>query len=355
MAIGKGDKEAILADMKRQLEEEREKNEELEQQFDSRVGSFAKRETDARRAIDDLEKKLKTAADEDYGHRMSAIRQLHGNVVQSIEGVQTSTARTLQEQERDLMRAFRARLKDVTTELETQRHKQGDHSAELVARHRRVLKELHASQELAMVFDKKNQALAQENQRLMEKLRTREDDRKCLVKELAHSKRDLQRAQATLESAPVNEQSKSQLFSEVEEDQEKQKFSEKEIAHARLQDNRNRAYERELKYRQQLKELERTLATERRTLHLMHEIQNEKLGERNELEALLRQAVDDVELELEHKQPNVVTDLPVGLTVSGTHQALSAKDRERVLELLLSQSRVIELLYDDDPAVGAQS
>ena len=52
------------------------------------------------------------------------------------------------------------------------------------ARHRRVLSELHLSQELAQDFDKKNQRLQQENQKLQEKLRTREDDRQCLMREV---------------------------------------------------------------------------------------------------------------------------------------------------------------------------
>ena len=51
---------------------------------------------------------------------------------------------------------------------------QGDYSAELQARHQRVLQELNASQELAAVFDKKNQQFISENQKLHEIIKTRE-------------------------------------------------------------------------------------------------------------------------------------------------------------------------------------
>merc|ERR1719162_173078 len=91
------------------------------------------------------------------------------------------------------MRAFRARLQDVSKELEAQRNKKGDYSAELQARHRRVVAELHASQELAQIFDKKNQQLHAENQKLLEKLRTREDDRQCRLKELVLAKKEVAR------------------------------------------------------------------------------------------------------------------------------------------------------------------
>ena len=43
------------------------------------------------------------------------------NILTNIEHVQEQTARILQEQERDLLRAFRARLFDVQTELEKER------------------------------------------------------------------------------------------------------------------------------------------------------------------------------------------------------------------------------------------
>merc|ERR1719261_577581 len=124
---------------------------------------------------------------------MGVIRNMHDAVITGLNCVQNNTAKILQDQEKDLMRAFRARLQDVSKELESQRNKKGDYSAELQARHRRVVAELHASQELAQIFDKKNQQLAAENQKLLEKLRTREDDRQGLLKELVLAKKEVAR------------------------------------------------------------------------------------------------------------------------------------------------------------------
>lgn len=44
-----------------------------------------------------------------------------GAIVTNIDHVQEQTARILQEQERDLLRAFRARLFDLQTELEKEK------------------------------------------------------------------------------------------------------------------------------------------------------------------------------------------------------------------------------------------
>jgi hypothetical protein len=44
---------------------------------------------------------------------MNRLRKMHSNIQGNVEHVQEQTARILQEQERDLLRAFRARLFDV--------------------------------------------------------------------------------------------------------------------------------------------------------------------------------------------------------------------------------------------------
>lgn len=99
---------------------------------------------------------------------------MHDSVIQGLEGIQSNTAKALQEQEKDLMRTFRARLQDLQRELENQKAAKGNYGAELQARYQRTLTELQNAQELAQVFDKKNQQFLAESQKLQEQLKTRE-------------------------------------------------------------------------------------------------------------------------------------------------------------------------------------
>jgi hypothetical protein len=69
-----------------------------------------------------LEIRLQKMGVEDRS-RMDPLRNLHGNIQDTISSIQNKTARVLQDQERDLIRAFRARLADVTVELENERKK----------------------------------------------------------------------------------------------------------------------------------------------------------------------------------------------------------------------------------------
>ena len=69
-----------------------------------------------------LEVRLQKMGQEDRS-RMDPLRNVHEQVLDTISSIQNKTARVLQDQERDLIRAFRARLADVTVELENERKK----------------------------------------------------------------------------------------------------------------------------------------------------------------------------------------------------------------------------------------
>merc|ERR1711879_963147 len=90
---------------------------------------------------------------------------------------------------------------------------------------------------------------------------------------------------------------------------------------------------------------------ERKTGRSLRQQQAEMLQHRTELEVLLRQCLDDVKaeimrhrLEFERKEGPGLPSPGQPITTMSVHE-LSAQDRERVLELLLSQQRVVQLLY----------
>jgi len=74
------------------------------------------------------------------------------------------------------------------------------------------------------------------------------------------------------------------------------------------------------------------------------------MQQRTEIEVLLRQCLDDVKAEimrhrLDHEQKDGgMPGAGVPVTAMSVHE-LTTQDRERVLELLLSQQRVVQLLY----------
>lgn len=359
MGNGRDDRDMQIVELQKQLDSEKERNRSLEDQFKHRVATFAKRETQTKNKIDLLERRLNDAPEADeHAHRMDIIENMHTCVISGLECIQNNTAKILQDQEKDLMRAFRARLQEVSKDLESQRSKKGEHSTELQAKHRRVVSELHEMQELANTFDKKNQQLTAENQKLQEKLRTREDDRQALLRELVLARKEAARLKAQSKEGTGNvgsgdhgyaEQAPGDVASTLKKPM--RSFSQKQIDQVRLQQTHNRQYEREVQYREALQKLKRMVEAERKTIRSMKAQQADMLQQRTELEVLLRQCLEDVKAEITRSRVDFGRQEGPTLPGAGSPAMalavhdLSAQDRERVLELLLSQQRVVQLLY----------
>lgn len=348
------DKDAAIQDLQRQLAHEQEKNRNLEDQYKYRVASFVKREAQTKSKIESLERRLNDSDEGDeHQQRMAVIENMHKSVVVGLECIQNNTAKILQDQERDLMRAFRSRLQEVSKDLEAQRGRKGEHSTELQARHRRVVAELQEAQELAQTFDKKNQQLTAENQKLQEKLRTREDDRQALLRELVLSRKEVARLKAQSKDAASEGQAAEGHSLDTTLPRPGRSISLKQVDQARLQECHNKQYSREVAAREAVQKLKRMVEAERRVVRSLKQQQAEFLQQRTELEILLRQCLDDVKAdilrhraELERKEVSGGGLPPHGPPVNSMSiNELSPQDREKILELLLSQQRVVQLLY----------
>merc|ERR1719395_38775 len=275
---GRDDKDTIIQELQKQLDSEKSKNQSLEDQFKYRLAHFVKRETQTKNKIESLERRLNDGVDHDeHVQRMAVIETMHKSVVMGLQSIQSNTAKILQDQEKDLMRAFRARLQEVSKDLEATRKGKGEAGTELQMRHRRVVAELHEAQELAQTFDKKNEQLKADNQKLLEKLRTREDDRQCLLRELVLSKKENARLKAQVKDggaggvgASTGEQAQARVASG---DKSQKTFTQKQIEQARLQTTHNKQYEREMKYREAITALKRMVEAERKTVRQLKQQQ----------------------------------------------------------------------------------
>lgn len=145
-----------------------------------------------RRRFDDLENDIvkargvpQTAAFErEEEKRMARLRELHSSIIGNVDHVQEQTARILQEQERDLLRAFRARLFDLQAELEKEKARAEDGAAVWIEKNRQLQKELDWSKEMSERLDRQVQTLTVENERLRTQYKTQEEDREYLIKQL---------------------------------------------------------------------------------------------------------------------------------------------------------------------------
>ena len=89
------------------------------------------------------------------------------------------------------------------------------------------------------------------------------------------------------------------------------------------------------RYKEVIRKLKRTLELERKNARTVREKYAQEMESRSELEAFLRSAVEDVRNQLKSIQPKATI----------TIDDFTTEDREQAIALLLSQEKVLSLLY----------
>ena len=126
----------------------------LEQDRARRNDSYVRRERAYRIRIEELEEEIASQQREKSGwmksqDKMAKLKEMQGQILHRVELVQDRTSKILQDQERDLLRAFRARLFDVQTELEKEKSKKDDGAVAWIERSRRLEAEVEWTKEVA--------------------------------------------------------------------------------------------------------------------------------------------------------------------------------------------------------------
>ena len=325
----------------------------LEKDLERRQESYVSRERAYKTRIDELEEELLSQRQSKTGwmkedSKMQNLKKMQNTIVNNVELVQDRTARILQEQERDLVRAFRARLFDVQTELEKEKSKKEDGAGAWIERSRQLEAEVEWAKEVADRLERVNQTLLQENNRLKSQFSSQEEDRNFLIKQLVNVKKDNARLRSEYsaiegENLKITEEAKD-LQSKLAGGGSALPGKSGTLKDKPNEDNR---------FKEVNVRMRRLLADERKSLQQVRQNYAAELKSRTEMEMLLRQCVDDVRKEIarrhiESAQFSQKNDLakmynrePGLIPVEDFTQ----EDRERALELLLSQERVVTLLY----------
>lgn len=165
--------------------------EELHVTAQRRQEAYLRKESQYRQQLKNMEERMQTidVADPENNMRMNQIRNMHRDIQESIGQIQGKTSRILQDQERDLIRAFRARLVDVTDELDKERKKNENGSVEWLHRCRKLTEQLEWLRELTEKLTQENKKCIKENRSFRRQLKTQEEDREFLIKQLVVVKR----------------------------------------------------------------------------------------------------------------------------------------------------------------------
>lgn len=376
----------LYSDLLERFQKQSEEKEELQRTGKRRQEAHLRKELRYREQLNQLEERVKSIGPSDGKgeFEMNNIREMHFEIQSTIGQIQGKTSKILQDQERDLIRAFRARLADVTEELDKERKKNESGSVEWVQRCRKLTEELEWLRDLTEKLTAENKNFLKENRRFKRQLKTQEEDREFLIKQLVAVKKENARLRYSFEEAGLNpgdvaaQQADNtggsgnsggdapQSGSVPKEDSYKRpataEAKENEATTDRLfpggatplNDNQKQRYEN------MIAKLKRQLDSETGRLRMVQTAYTKEVSERTALQNLLKKCIEDVRQDIAQRNAKRRQVASRGGSRGGTRGAPKPKfdprdipledftpaDRINVMEWLMSQDHVIYMLYD---------
>lgn len=400
-----GNLQELYTDLLERYRKACEEKEEIANDAKTRQESYLRKELDYRQRLGQLEERIQTIhSDDSKGDiQMSHIRIMHGEIQDTITKIQGKTSKILKAQERDLIRAFRARLADVTDELEKEQKKNHSGSVEWVQRCQKLTEELEWLKDLTEKLTAENKNYLKENRRFKRQLKTQEEDREFLIKQLVAVKKENARLRYSYEQATLTGQlgggggeGMPEILSPTGTSRNgpsAKRFSQTQPLDATSMGSRGSSRPgsatsgrrggsgeatspqgrgghagikldpgAEERYKNMLSKLKKQLDEERKQVRLIRTHYTNEVAQRTELQNFLKKCIQDVRQDISerHKQRRAA------LRASGNRIARNAMpkkpdidprdipledftpaDRINVMEWLLSQDHVIYMLYDN--------
>jgi hypothetical protein len=291
----------------------------LEGDLSRRQESYIRRERGYRTRIEDLESEVSRLKAErcswgDDEDKMNRLKELHGKVLTNIDNVKERTRSILQEQERDLLRAFRARLFDVQSELEREKNRSNDGASVWIEKNRQLERDLEWARQMADRLERVNQSLTKENTRLKSHFKTHEEDREFLIRQLVAVKKDNVRLKEDIEKLKEQVKEHAELPKMGLTDVVVKAHVELNAPHSNMlsRDNNSNSQggvrsvaesaQSDARYREIVRRLKRLLETERGNLRKVRKQYMEEIAQRTEVQHFLRLALQDVKREITVKR-----------------------------------------------------
>lgn len=157
--------------------------------------NFISRERAYKLRIEELEEESYRKRQEKTGWMKSdpkicQLKAMQSQILSNVAIVQDRFSRIIQEQEKDLLKAFQARLLDVQAELESQKSKKDDGASAYIELSKAKEYDVEREKVKADQRERQNQALLQSNNRLKSQFASREEDRNYLVMQINSARND---------------------------------------------------------------------------------------------------------------------------------------------------------------------
>jgi hypothetical protein len=282
---------------------------------------------------------------------MEVIRQRHRKILEQVDGMRKHATILEQERQREMITQFREKMVEIESEFTKKKdtntadksHRQEfpiatrsvQHDEEWIKKSVALSKEMDKYQELSRKLQKEVDDLSNQNLKLKMYIKTHDDGRELLLRQLVTLKKDNTRLKAELQQSCASLPSRiSPPPSPVPLDRAGQPSAEAEIKRLKTV----------------IVRLRRLLDNERKNLIELRKAHLKELSARTEVEMFVRQALDAVKLEISQQALTDITtnrrrledemfDIPAV-------ERFNRSEQERVLKQLQSHQKMLEALAD---------
>ena len=315
--------------------------------FKIRQEAYMKREQKSKELETELGMKMRESmvARGIAGEKMQEIISMKEKIEDGVSVLKTDMQKILEAKEGEFERKMEEMMRRFEKELANERKKNSSGEKEWKDKSKSLKKELDNSVAQVIKVDELNHELSKENQRLKIQFAAQEDDRTYLAKHIAKTKRDNEKLKDETKRLHEELQSCNNIIKEMQLNRSSvvPSPSMRSFATARESSvytaNHSSVLDPEEKERRFLEannKLKKLLDTERKNIRQIRAQNIRILEERTELEIFLRSCIEDVKEDVRRRRGDN----------KGESDEFKKKERQRVIDLLLSKERVIKILYE---------
>ncbi|OMJ78876.1 hypothetical protein SteCoe_21230 [Stentor coeruleus] len=328
-----------IENLKKLIQSEKDKGEQMMHDMEAREERYLKREKEYRKTLIEYENELRArsnyngSAQDQYNRNVRKIEGLHTVILDNVSQIQKKTSQILAEQEKDIRRQFNSKMKEVSKDLELEKKKKLEGVGNYAEKESQLTRELELMKTSMELIVSKNNELEEENYKIQKEFESQQLVRDVLFKEIVALKHE--NAALSEEIAKYKETAK-ETFTPQRSISNSIFPGKKPGTTSTYSIGRDMKADDPTRYEFIIQRLKRILDNERKNLKNVRNAYARELQNKTELEQILRQCVDEVKTEK-------TQDLPESKR-KGIQ--LTPQDREKIVELMLSQERVLSLLYE---------
>ena len=323
--------EQRISELKKLIQSEKDKSDQMTHDMQAREERYLKREKEYRKTLTEYDNELRVRSnysgpvEDQFNRNMHKIDKLHNVILDNVSHIQKKTSQILGEQEKDIKRQFNSKMKEVSKDLEIEKKKKLEGVGNYAEKESQLTRELELMRTSMDLIISKNSLLEEENTKIQKEFNSQQLVRDVLFKEIVALKR---------ENAVINEEIAKYKESAMSAFTPQRSVSNSVMPTA--YPKREVKHEDVSRYDNVIQRLKKVLDNERKGLKNIRNAYARELQGKTELEQIMRQCVDEVKAEV---QRDAGGDKKKNLQ-------LNAQDREKIIELMLSQERVLSLLYE---------